>query len=174
MVRFAPIAVTAAVIAAALFPSAGQAKGPYFKAEISGGNLAAPIVINQLIPPDWLNNQPTDPPLPYSKETYTLRVYDADSSGVIGPEWVTWTYYPAHDGVAAAIRYNTGQFKTVDSNLARLVDGYLPQPPASSASTGAGSGDTALVWYIAAAASLAVGLTLGGGLVGRRLLKRIV
>jgi hypothetical protein len=169
MTRLLPITIIA-LAACALFASVASAKGPFFKAELSGGNLAAPIMIGEMLQPDAMNNHPVDPPASLPSQTYTLTIYDADEHGVIGAEWVKWTYIPAHDANPPLVRYPDGQYKSVSRTLATALEANLPreqlvQPEAEDAGT------SVAWWFIPAAVGLGL-FVVGGGVAASRMLKR--
>lgn len=158
------ISITILVLAVMTALSSGAlAKSPYMRAELSGGDLAAPVLVAGLLHDGWMNSYAMSPPVSDPAHTYTLRVYDADPNGNIGALWGTRTYYPAHDGVNAALRYPDGHFGTINGAFATALGTYLPKLPAVVQPE---DGGTSVAWWLipsGAALGLAV---LGGGLAG--------
>lgn len=152
MTRLLPITILA-LLAYTLFAGVASAKGPFFKAELSGGDLAAPIMIGEMLLPDAMNNYPVDPPASLPSQTYTLTIYDANEHGVVGAEWVTWTYIPAHDGNPPLVRYPDGQYKSVSSTLSTIIETNLPkeQPVQLVQPEAEDAGTSVAWWYIPSA-----------------------
>ena len=179
MLKLLTITLATMFAAVALFAGAAQAKGP-MNAEVSGGDLTAPIVLERELNPDALfaHYIPETgvgyihPPLPYPEVIYMVQFFmDEDGERA---DLFRWTYYPAHDGMAAAVRDDKQNFLAVPGDLQQMLNDALPQTVEASASSDGGHGDGdsgSYVWYLAP--SLALGLVvIGGGLAGRRLLKR--
>lgn len=156
---------TVAIAGLALAASAALAKGP-FEAELSGGDLAAPVPIGA-IEHDWIDSYERDAPLTQPNHTYTLRLWERPDGGD-RIEWATFTYYPAQEGDTAAIQYPDGHFGTINGAFARVLDSAIAQQ--SPAVTDEG-GTTLAWWFIPSAVGLGIVL-LGGGLAGSRLLRR--
>ena len=172
MTRLLSITI-AALAACAAFASVASAKGPFFKAELSGGDLAAPIIIGEMLRPDAMNNYPVDPPASLPSQTYTLTIYDANEQGLVGTEWVTWTYIPAHDGNPPLVRYPDGQYKSVSSTLSTIIAANLPeeQPALLAQPEAEDAGTSVAWWYIPSAVGLGL-FMIGGGVAGSKILKR--
>lgn len=163
------IAVTAALFGQVL---AAQAKGP-FRAEISGGDLDAPVTIEG--PLDGVivfqnDAFPAKPPVA-TEPAYTIRLMPADPDN--GEDFViVLTYFPDVGDAPGLLRGewdNGARYFQVTPQFRSMLDDAIASRNQGAA--GAGDDGVSAVWYIAP--SLAgVGLLLVGGLAGRRLLLR--
>lgn len=174
MMRTLTTAVAVLAAAAALFGSVliTQAKGP-FRAEISGGDLDAPVTIEG--PLDrviiFQNDAfPSKPPVS-SDLSYTIRLMPADPNA--GEDFVmVLTYFPDVGDAPGLLRGewdNGARYFQVTPQFRAMLDDAIAGRDAGAA--GAGDDGVSAVWYIAP--SLAgVGLLLAGGLAGRRLFSR--
>lgn len=170
MIRLLPVPLLVLLVLA-VFASPADAKSPFFKAELSGGDITTPIMINDVIPGAWIDSYDMDAPVSQPSQVYTLRLFNSDENGNVGAAWATFTYYPSHDGQNAAIRHTDGTYGTVLLSLSQLIEKNLPSQEATLIG-GYEDGGTSVAWW---AIPSAVGLGLfvvGGGVAGRRMLKR--
>src|SRR3989337_737419 len=109
MLRLISAAILAsASIAAFVVLGAAEAKGP-FRVVITGGDLAAPIALDQPIDGrEMFGGVQIEPPLPYPQFIYTLQIYPEGAEATAPPDSIY--YYPAHDGLPAAFRTPHGFF----------------------------------------------------------------
>lgn len=167
MIRLIPIPLVA-LFALAVFASPIDAKSPFFKAEISGGDIATPIMIEQIIPGAWMDSYDRDAPASLMPN-YTLRLFDSDAQGNVGSQWAEFTYYPGKDGDTAAIKTPDGHYLTVYRSLSQLIDANISAPVVAAAEPE--DAGTSVWWFIPSAVGLGV-ILLGGGVAGNRMLKR--
>ncbi len=161
------IALTIAALSIGMFATSAQAKGPV-EAEVSGGDLKAPIRLNGTIQGGNLFvNGSLDEPLPPPNNIYTINFLARDADGT---EFVAWAvaYYPAHAGHPAMFKDDAGIFFPVTGQLETMLAGagLLDDHPAAPVESG-----TSAAWYALAAALGAV-LLLGIGLAGRTIARR--
>lgn len=154
MKRIAALLI-AAVAGAWLATGMAQAKGPV-EVTVSGGDLPAPAKLEGTVPVQALFPEPPhyiDEPVPYPENIYTLTF------GEGGEEYFSLSYYPAHDGIEAAVRDGKGNFSSVPPELADVLAGAQ-----LVATTESGDDGASLLW-LAAPALLGV-VVVGGGVAG--------
>lgn len=152
------LAITLTLAGVALLAGPAAAKGP-LEVEISGGDLDAPVPLEGTVPAQVLFPETPkyiDAPIPYPQNIYTLRF------SASGQEVGQISYYPAHDGLAAALRDDRGNFLPVPAELATVLDGAPV-----NAKTVAEEGDDesfSLAWL--AIPGLLGAVVVGGGIAG--------
>lgn len=157
-----------ALAATLLFAGAASAKGP-FKAELSGGNLDEPLLLEQEFPPDAMNSADVKAPTSLPDETYTLRLMFTEGNGEPVDAFITATYIPAHDGNPPLLRHSDGLYTSGSPRLSTALDASLSEQLAATIEE---DGGTTVAWW-AIPGALGLGLALlGGGVAGSRLLKR--
>jgi len=147
--------------------SVAEAKGP-FNAEISGGDLAAPIAIEgplgaQVV---FANDDVAVAPPETLEPAYTIKLTQAGGEAVEQPFILTMTYFPAEGDAPALLRgeWDSGdRYFRAGPEFRSLLDEAIEAATRDTGGNGVGA-----VWFIAP--SLALGLLLAGGVVGRRLL----
>jgi len=163
--------------AAALFGSlqAAQAKGP-FRAEISGGDLDAPVTIEGPLPPELVfGNDSLSAPAPEKgRPAYTLKLMPEQPDGLTGeyPVIMTLTYFPAGGEASAVLSgdWDNGQrYFRATLEFQAMLDNATHGARADTQPDG--DDGASAVWYIAPSLA-AVGVMIAGGLAGRRLLFR--
>ena len=155
------VAIVLALTAATVLVTGSSAKGPML-ASISGGDLAAPVDIEGVLPEEWFIGDETSAPSGRVSYTVWLTHERPDGDTEIYPSAGVINYYPAHDDVPATILGSDGTYATVDPRLEDALN---------IAIAGAkDDGGTPLAWYLVP--MLAVGLVIGGGLAGRRVLSK--
>ena len=147
--------------------STAGAKGP-FNAEISGGDLASPITIEGPLAPQVVFA--TDDVAVAAPETlepaYTIKLTQAGGEAVEQPFILTMTYFPGEGDEPALLRGewdNGDRYFQAGPEFQALLDEAIEAATRDTGGNGVGA-----VWFIAP--SLALGLLLAGGVVGRRLL----
>ncbi len=167
------ITATVAVLAA-LFGSVflAEAKGP-FRAEISGGDLKAPVTIDGPLSGDIIfENQALAAGQPKSMDpAYSIKLMPADPAR--GEDFViTMTYFPGEGNQPAVLHgeWDGGNPYFQASDEFQLIVENAIGHGGTAGSTGGDDGASAL-WYIAPSLA-AVGLILAGGLAGRKLFFR--
>jgi hypothetical protein len=169
-------AVTILAAAIALFGGAliAEAKGP-FRAEVSGGDLAAPVTIEGPIAPEIVfQNDAFAAKPPVSQEpSYTIKLMPEQPDGLTGeyPVLMTMTYFPGPGDAPGLLRgdWDGGnRYFQVSPAFRAILDDAIGGGSSSLESSDDGA---SAVWYIAPSLA-AVGLLLAGGLARRRLLLR--
>ena len=159
MLRLISAAILASIAALEVLGGA-EAKGP-FRIVITGGDLAAPIALDQPIDGREMfgDGVQIEPPLPFPQYIYTLELYPEGAEAGAPPD--TIYYYPAHDGLPAAFRTSYGFF-AVTEHFDSVLRGLLPSQE---------TGDSASpLWYVVP--GLALGLVLVGCGVALRSVRR--
>ena len=168
------LSALAALSGAILIVGTAAAKGP-FRAEISGGGLTSPVIIEGGIPVETAFGSDTveaAPPKTF-EPSYTVKLMPEQPDGLTGeyPVLMTLTYYPSVGDEPGVFRDDSGRhFEASPEFQAVLEDAIGAAKPSEAA---AGDDGVSTVWYIAPSL-VAVGLMLIGGLAGRRLLFRHV
>ncbi len=164
-----PLVLTIAALAATLlFAGAASAKGP-FKAELSGGNLDEPVLLDQEFPPDAMNSTDTKAPASLPDQTYALRLMFTDENGEPGEEFINATYIPAHEGNPPLLRHPDGRYTTVSKSLSTAIEASLSEQLAAQIEE---DGGTTVAWWAIPGVIGAALFLLGGSIAGSRLLKR--
>ena len=165
------LAALAAVSGAMLIAGTAAAKGP-FRAEISGGGLAAPITIEGPLSVEtvFLNDAVEAAPPKTLGPVYTVKLMPEQPDGETGeyPVLMTLTYFPGDGDGPALLRgdWDSGdRYFEASAAFRAALDGAIGAP---SVEEGDGAGE---VWYVAPGLA-SVALVLIGGLAGRRLLFR--
>ena len=165
----ATIAILAALLGSVFL---AEAKGP-FRAEISGGDLTAPVTIDGPLSPDIIfENQALSakPPEP-ADPVYTIRLMPADPPS--GEDFViNMAYFPSMGKRPAVLRgdWDGGNhYFFAGHEFQAIVENALGQRRPAAAT--AGDDGASALWYIAPSLA-AVGLILAGGLAGRKLFFR--
>lgn len=167
MIRILTVTIVA-LMACLLFAGVASAKGP-FKAELSGGNLDEPVLLDQEFPPDAMNSTDAKAPASLPDQTYTLRLMFTDENGEPVNEFINATYIPAHEGNPPLLRHPDGRYTTVSTSLSTAIEASLSEQLASQIEE---DGGTSVAWWaIPSAVGLGL-LVIGGGVAGARLLKK--